>query len=77
MTESIILIVFFIGFITAVRIAVEIIERKLNLFDDPIEIEDDGQTAVIYFKAPEHRGEIVTIILNDGDLKIFKESERI
>ena len=43
-----------------------------------VEIEDDGETAVVYFKTPEHKGELVTILTQDGDkLKIFKEEKEI
>lgn len=43
-----------------------------------VEIEDDGETAVVYFKAPEHKGELVTVLAQDGDdLRVFKEKEKI
>ena len=43
-----------------------------------VELEDDGETAVVYFRTPEHKGELVTVLAQDGgDLRVFKEKEKI
>ena len=43
-----------------------------------VEIEDDGTTAVLYLKAPEHKGDIVSVLVEDKEtLKVFKEKEEI
>ena len=43
-----------------------------------IEIEDDGETAVLYLKAPEHKGVILTVLISDGDeLGVYRKKEEI
>lgn len=43
-----------------------------------VEIEDDGKTTIAYFILPKHRGELVTVLVHDGDkVRVFKEEKEI
>ena len=43
-----------------------------------VEIEDDGETTVFYFEAPEHKGKIKSVLVGDCDrVRVFEEKEII
>ena len=57
--------------------------KYFGVFDEAmlknrVEIEDDGETTVFYFEAPEHKGKIKSVLVGDCDrVRVFEEKEII